>query len=428
VTGKKVNVHQVTRVEGHGNIVLNARDGSIEELKWEVTESPRLFEAMLRGRSYQDAAVIASRICGICCIAHTTASIQATEAAFGIQPSEQTILLRKLLYNAEMLESHVLHVLFLAAPDFLGVDSVFPLVETHREVVLMALRLKRLAYNLAELLAGRKTHPISCVVGGFAKLPDLGELKAIRSRIEGTLADFEAIVELAKTFNIPDFIRETEYICLKHPEEYAFIRGDICSSDAGIAPVSEYLNVTNEFCVPHSTAKYTKNKRDSYMVGALARFNNNYEQLLPRAKQAARKLGLKAPCHNPFMITVAQLVECFHVVEHSLSLINQIVARGLEEEDNPVKVRAGRGVGAVEAPRGILFHDYTYDDRGILTEANCIIPTNQNHNNIQKDFEALVPQILDKPQDEIRHTLEMVVRAYDPCISCSAHSLKVNFK
>jgi sulfhydrogenase subunit alpha len=428
VTAIKVNVHQVTRVEGHGNIVLNASDGRIEELKWEVTESPRLFEAMLRGRSYQDVAFIASRICGICSIAHTTASIQATEAAFGIKPSEQTILLRKLLFNAEMLESHVLHVLFLAAPDFLGVDSVIPLVATHRDVVLMALRLKKLAYNLAELLAGRKTHPISCIVGGFAKLPDLGELKAIRSRIEEALVDFETIVKLAKTFKIPNFVRETEYISLKHSDEYAFIRGEIYSSDAGVTPVSEYLGVTNEFCVPHSTAKYTKNKRDSYMVGALARFNNNYDQLLPRAKEAAHKLGLKAPCHNPFMITVAQLVECFHVAEHSLSLIDQILARGLKEEDNRVKVRVGRGVGAVEAPRGILFHDYTYNDQGILTEANCIIPTNQNHNSIQKDFEALVPQILDKPQDEIRHTLEMVVRAYDPCISCSAHSLKVTFK
>ena len=428
MTAINVNVHQVTRLEGHGNIVLNAKNGKIEELRWEVTESPRLFEAMLRGRSYQDVAIIASRICGICSIAHTTASIQATEAAFGIRPSEQTILLRQLLFNAEMLESHVLHVLFLAAPDFLGVGSVFPLVETHRDVVLMALRLKKLAYNLAELLAGRKTHPISCIVGGFAKLPDLGELKAIRNRIEEALADFETIVKLAKTFKIPDFVRETEYISLKHPEEYAFIRGDICSSDAGVTPVSKYLSVTNEFCVPHSTAKYTRNKRDSYMVGSLARFNNNYDQLLPRAKEVAYELGLKPPCHNPFMITVAQLVECFHVVEHSLSLVDQLLARGLKEEDNRVKVRAGRGVGAVEAPRGILFHDYTYNDQGILTEANCIIPTNQNHNNIQKDFESLVPQILDKTQNEIRQTLEMVVRAYDPCISCSAHSLKVTFK
>lgn len=428
MTDVNINVHQLTRVEGHGNIVLNAKNGNIEELRWEVTESPRLFEVMLRGRYYEDVPHIASRICGICSISHTTCSIQATEAAFGIQPSEQTLLLRKLLYNAEILESHILHILFLAAPDFLGVGSVFPLVETHKDVVVMALRLKKLAYNLAELLAGRKTHPISCMVGGFAKLPDPGELKAIRKRLEDALVDLDTTVELFKTLSIPDFTRETEYIALKDPKEYAFISGQIASTDAGIAPVSNYLGVTNEFCVPHSTAKYTKNKRDSYMVGAMARFNNNYDQLLPRAKKAAQELGLSAPCHNPFMITVAQIVECVHAIEDSLRIIDELISRGLKEEANVVKVQAGRGIGAVEAPRGILFHDYTYDKNGILTKANCIIPTNQNHNNIQQDMEVLVPLILSQPEDEIRHTLEMLVRAYDPCISCSAHLLKVSFK
>ncbi len=428
MTQVNINVHQVTRLEGHGNIVLKARDGKIEELRWEVPESPRFFEAMLVGRYYEDVPHIASRICGICSIAHTTASIQATEAAFGIQPSEQTILLRKLLYNAELLESHVLHALFLAAPDFLGVDSVFPLVKTHKDVVVMALRLKKLAYNLAELLAGRKTHPLSCLVGGFAKLPALSELKAIRSRIEDSLADLDVIVNLFKTLTIPDFTRETEYIALKDPKEYAFISGQIDSTDGGITPLSKYLEVTNEFCVPHSTAKFTRNKRDAYMVGALARFNINHDQLLPRAKKVAKELGLKAPCYNPFMITVAQVVEYANTVEDSLNLIDTILARGLEEEDNNVKVRAGRGIGAVEAPRGILFHDYTYDKNGLLTKANCIIPTNQNHNNIQKDMEALVPQILSKPEDEIRLTLEMLVRAYDPCVSCSTHLLKISFK
>ena len=423
-----INVHQVTRIEGHGNIVLNARDGKIEELRWEVTESPRLFEAMLRGRYYEDVSHIASRICGICSIAHSTASIQATEAAFGIQPSEQTLLLRKLLYNAELLESHVLHAYFLVAPDFLGAGSVFPLVETHKEAVLRALHLKKLAYNLAELLAGRKTHPLSCVVGGFAKLPDLSELEAIRGRLEDALVDLDATVELFKTLSIPDFVRETEYIALKDPKEYAFINGEIASTDAGMTPVTNYPEVTNEFCVPHSTAKYTRNKRDSYMVGALARFNINHDQLLPRAKRAATELGLSAPCHNPFMITVAQVVETVHAIEDSINLIDQILARGLEEEHNPVKVRVGRGIGAVEAPRGILFHDYTYDENGVLTEANCIIPSNQNHNNIQKDMEALVPLVLAEPEDKIRHTLEMLVRAYDPCVSCSTHALKVTFK
>jgi len=423
-----INVHQVTRVEGHGNIVLSARDGKIEEIRWEVTESPRLFEAMLRGRYYDDASHIASRICGICSIAHSTASIQATEAAFGIQPSEQTLLLRKLLYSAELLESHILHALFLVAPDFLGVGSVFPLVATHKDVVLMALRLKKLAYNLAELLAQRKTHPLSCLVGGFAKLPDLSELEAIRGRLEDALVDLDATVELFKTLSIPDFVRETEYIALKDPKEYAFISGEIASTDAGVTPVADYLEVTNEFCIPHSTAKYTRNKRDSYMVGALARFNINHDQLLPQARRAATELGLSAPCHNPFMITVAQVVETVHAIEDSINLIDQILARGLEEEKNLMKVRAGRGIGAVEAPRGILFHDYTYDENGVLTEANCVIPTNQNHNNIQKDMEALVPLILGESEDKIRLTLEMLVRAYDPCISCSAHALKVTFK
>ena len=210
MTEININVHQITRVEGHGNIVLNAKDGKIEELRWEIPESPRFFEVMFRGRSYEDVPLIASRICGICSISHTTCSIQATEAAFGIQPSEQTLMLRKLLYNAETLESHILHILFLAAPDFLGVGSVFPLVETHKDVVLMALRLKKLAYNLAEALAGRKTHPISCIVGGFAKLPETSELEALRKRLEDALVDLDTVVELFKTLSIPDFVRETE--------------------------------------------------------------------------------------------------------------------------------------------------------------------------------------------------------------------------
>jgi coenzyme F420-reducing hydrogenase alpha subunit len=423
-----INVQHVTRVEGHGNIVLNTQNGRIEKLLWEVVESPRLFEVMLRGRSYDDVAHIASRICGICSISHTTASLQATEAAFGVQPSEQTLLLRRLLYNAEMMESHVLHVLFLAAPDFLGAESVFPLVATHQDVVLLAMRMKKLAYNLAEILAGRKTHPLSCIVGGFAKLPDPRALADIKPRLEAMLQELDTVVEIFQTLNIPDFQRETEYIALEDPWEYAFIRGQIASSDTGMVPVERYLEITNEFCVPHSTAKFTRHRRDSYMVGALARFNINHDLLLPSAKRAAQALGLTAPCHNPFMITAAQLVETFHVVEDSISLIDRILARGLEPEEVEIKVKAGRGIAAVEAPRGILFHDYTYDENGICTRANCIIPTNQNHNNIQKDMEALVPQIIERPEAEIQLTLEMLVRAYDPCISCSTHLLKVNFK
>ena len=427
MTQLNINVHHVTRVEGHGNITVNAKDGKIEEITWEIPESPRFFEAMLRGLNYQDVTWLAPRICGICSVAHSTAAIQATEAAFGVQPSEQTMLLRKLLYHAETLQSHVLHFYFLAAPDFLGVGSVFPLINTHKEVVLRALRLKKLANDLADLLAGRKTHPTSCVVGGFVKFPETSQLRTMQQRLTEAMDDLKETVKLFTGLNVPDFIRPTEYIALKDPKEYAFISGDISSTDTGTAPITDYLEMTNEFCVPQSTAKFSKHARDSYMVGALARFNNNYSQLLPEAQKAAGELGLKAVCDNPYMISIAQIVESVHAVEDSLRLIDQIVARGLKEEKPEVKVRAGRGVGAVEAPRGILFHDYTYDDKGVLTEANYVIPTNQNHNNIQKDMESLVPSIIDKTQEEITLMLEMLVRAYDPCISCSTHLLEVRF-
>ena len=422
-----INVHHVTRVEGHGNILVNATDGRLEEVRWEVPESPRLFEAMFRGRHYDDVQHIASRICGICSIAHSTASLQASEAALGVPVSQQTRLLRKLLFNAEILESHLLHAYCLAVPDFLGVGSVFPLLDTHRDVVVRAMKLKRLAYCMADLLAGRKTHPISCIVGGFSMLPDMEKLAMLRDAFVEALDDFKATVDLFKMITVPDFERETEYIALKDPDEYAFVSGDIASSDAGIVPIDDYLSVTNEFCVPHSTAKYTKNKRESYQVGALARFNLNHEQLLPLAKEASIELGLKAPCQNPYMITIAQVVETVHVAEDSIQLINRLLDSGVSPESEPREIHEGRGIGAVEAPRGILFHDYTYDENGILTHANCVIPTNQNHNNIQKDMEALVPTILDRSEDEIRLALEMLVRAYDPCISCSTHLLQVRF-
>jgi coenzyme F420-reducing hydrogenase alpha subunit len=430
VKNVKIDVHQVTRVEGHGNIVVNATDGTIEDIRWEIPESPRLFEVMLRGRYYPDVPYVASRICGICSIAHSTASIQAVEAAFDVKLTEQTQILRKLLFNSEILESHILHTLFLAAPDFLGVDSVFPLVETHKDVVVMAMNLKRLAYRFADAIAGRKTHPLSCIVGGFAKYPDPEEMKQIQAELKAALKDIDTVVSLFKSLapEIPDFERETEYIALKDPKEYAWISGDIASSDAGITPLDNYLKVTNEFCVPQSTAKWTRNKRNSYMVGALARFNLNYDQLSTLAKKVARELNLSAPCHNPYAITLAQIVETADAFEDSIILIDRLLTKGIKEEEVKIKVKAGRGIGAVEAPRGILFHDYTFDADGNCARANCIIPTNQNHNNIQKDMEKLVPQIIKEPEDDIRQKLEMLVRAYDPCISCSAHMLKIRFK
>jgi coenzyme F420-reducing hydrogenase alpha subunit len=432
----KINVHYVTRVEGHGNIVVDLREGAIKELRWEIPEAPRFFEAMVRGQSYADAPHITSRICGICSIGHTVASLQGVEAAIGAQPSEQTVLLRKLILHAETIQSHTLHVFYLAVPDFLGVNSVIPLADTHKEALQRAIRLHRLSNEWSDLIGGRTTHPINMVVNGFTRLPTQDELRGLRKRITDAIPDLEAWIEIVKTLDIPDFERETEYLALQRDDEYAFYNGVIASTDGGTTAVPRYREKIEEFVVPYSTAKHTKAARESFMVGALARFNNNYEKLSPLARWAAEEMGLKPVCYNPFMNNVAQLVEVAHCLEDGMRIINELLARGIKEEDRSVEIKSGTtgpstelrtGVGATEVPRGLLLHEYTVNDGGTISGANFVIPTNMNHNNIERDLKALVPTVVDKSKEEVTLTLEMLVRAYDPCISCSAHLLNVEF-
>ena len=227
---------------------------------------------------------------------------------------------------------------------------------------------------------------------------------------------------------VPNFERETEYISLYSDQEYGLYDGVIYSSDAGKIPVEDYLKVTNEFIVPHSTSKHTRFNRSSYMVGALARFNNSHHLLRPEAQKAAQKLGLQAPSHNPYHITLAQMVEVVHCIVDTIDLIDRLLAKGIRpEKPNQEITRYGRGVGATEVPRGILFHDYTYNRKGMIEKANCIIPTGQNLANIDDDMKKLVPEVISESKETITKKLEMLVRAYDPCISCSVHMLDVKF-
>jgi sulfhydrogenase subunit alpha len=428
MTHVNIDVRHVTRVEGHGNIVVDAQNGELKKCEWQIVEAPRFFEAMLRGRPYYEASHITSRICGICSVGHATASLRATENALRVEVSEQTQLLRKLLFHGEIIDSHVLHVYMLVAPDFFGAGSVLPLAASHPEVVLRALRIKKLSGDLCAMIAGRHTHPITLRVGGFTHLPTEKELLGMRERLVAAREDMDETLALLKTLPWPQFERETEYVSLQKEEEYAFIDGQIATTDGFVYELPEYRKVTNEFLVPYSTAKHARHNRESYMVGALARFNNNYEQLHPRAKAAAEELGMKPLVTNPFLNSAAQAIEMVHCIEDSIRLVDELVDRGLtEEEPYRFSGRGGEGVGSCDVPRGILFHNYVIDDQGLIQGANCVIPTNQNHANIQADMQALVPQILDRPQDEIRLTLEMLVRAYDPCISCSTHLLNVEF-
>ena len=425
-----INVHHITRVEGHGNIVVRAADGTIEKMEWQVPEAPRFFEAMVRGKSYEDIQTIVSRICGICSVTHSLAAVKAVECAMGVTVSEQTDKLRILAHYGEQIESHALHVGYLVAPDLLGQKSVVPLVQTHFDVVKTVIGIHKVGNAMMEILAGRKTHPVRLQPGGFTMLPTEQDLVAMKDMLEGIRPNLATLAEVVASLagGFPDFDRPTEYIALVKPPTYPFYHGDIGSTDTdALTSVQDFESVVNEYVTPQSTAKWTRWHRASYAVGALARYNLNAGYLLPEAKAVAAKLGLEPGCCNPYLNNVAQVVETVQVAERSLQLIEELLETGIRPEGREVKVQAGEGAGSVEAPRGILFHRYAFDEKGICTGANICIPTNQNHANIQQDIEQLVPRFLDREQDELRLMLEMLVRSYDPCISCSTHYLDVEF-
>ncbi|RMH57232.1 MAG: Ni/Fe hydrogenase subunit alpha [Candidatus Hydrogenedentota bacterium] len=428
----KVDVHHLARVEGHGNIVIDVEEGVLKRCELQIVEAPRFFEAMLRGRSYQEAAHITCRICGICSVGHTNASLRATEDAFGFIPSRQTMLLRRAIMHGEVIQSHILHVYFLAAPDFFGAPSVIPLVGSHPEVVQRALRLKKLANDVCAVIGGRHIHPLSLVPGGFTSFPSEKQIRNLRDRFIEARKDMEATVELFSTISMPSFERRTEYLALRREGEYTFLGGEgdaIVSSYGEAYATRDYKEKVREYPVPHSTAKHVHGGLDAYMVGALARYEINHDYLHPAAQAAAEALGLRPGMFNTFNNNLAQIVECVHCVEDFIGICDELLDRGIVPEPIEIRPRAGRGVGVVEVPRGILFHEYTYDDDGRIVRANCVIPTGQNLHHMERDMEAYVPKAL-ALNDEAEATkhFEMLIRAYDPCISCSTHLLQVSFR
>ncbi len=340
---------------------------------------------------------------------------------------ETAAKLRLLAKHGETLQSHYLHLFFLAAPDFLGLPSVIPLLETKPEVVDIARRLKGLANRICDAVAGRTTHPVSLQVGGVAKMPDRDRLLSLRDDLERSVADIEATAALFRTFDIPDFTRETEFVSLKGEGEYPFIGGRLVSTDGVEHAEDEYKQMTNEYVDRNNTSKWCKLSRESFAVGALARINNNHRLLRPEAAEVASAFGLEPVCHNPFMNNVAQLVECVHVTHDAVRLIDELVDAGVEgggaQIMAPVEPRAGEGVGAVEVPRGILYHHYEYDDDGRIVRADCVIPTTQNNANIHHDMWSLVKKyaVEGMTDEKLELLCSMLVRSYDPCISCSVH-------
>ncbi len=418
-----LDIRHLTRVEGHANISISVKNGELVDARWAVVETPRFFEVMVKGLSAERVPFLTSRICGICSISHALASIRALERAMKIAPPNAAEKIRLLAMHGETLQSHALHLFFLVVPDFTGTASILPLIHSHPDLINAGLQLKELGNEISTVSAGRCTHPVSLVVGGLSKAPEKQQLLQLRTMIRERKPALETACSFFHTLAIPDFQRETEFISLCNGSSYPSIGGDLISTDGVKRNENDYLLMTNEYTHDFSTSKFTRLSRESSAAGALARFNNNCNLLHPKAKEVAESFALQPVCHNPFMNNIAQLIECVHILEDAEELINVLLNMELHEIKTPYVPKAGSATGAVEAPRGILYHHLETNEEGKVVQADCIIPTTQNNANIHNDLKAITKQALKdgKNDREIEKLCEMVVRSYDPCISCSVH-------
>ena len=420
----KIHVETIARVEGEGALHVRLKGGRIQDLKLEIPEPPRLFEAFLRGRRAEEAVDITARICGICPFAYQMSAAHAIERAWGIQIDPQVRALRRLFYCGEWIESHALHIYFLHAPDFLGYQDVLEMAVKYRPEVERALRLKKLGNEIMRVLGGREIHPVSVRVGGFYRVPSKRDLQPLVEDLKWALEASVETARLVATLPFPDFQQDYEFVSLSHPGEYPLNEGRVVSSRGIDLDVSEYEDHFLEQHVRHSNALHSVlRERGSFHVGPLARFNLNHEQLPALAQETARACGLEAPVRNPFRSIIVRAVELIFACEEALRMIEQYEPP--PQPWTPYERRAGTGMAATEAPRGLLYHRYTIDENGLILASKIVPPTAQNLKRIEDDLWGYLPQILEAPVEEITWRAEQAIRNYDPCISCATHFLKV---
>lgn len=422
---RKIKVETLTRVEGEGGLFIRMRGDTIEEVRLEIYEPPRLFEALLRGRPLEDAPDITARICGICPVAYQMSSVHALESALEVTVSPEIRHLRRLLYCGEWIESHGLHMHLLHAPDFLGFESGLEMAKQFAAEVNRGLRLKKHGNQLVDLLGGRAIHPVNVCVGGFYRIPSRNEFQKLIPDFEWGLNAAMETTRWVAGFDFPEMESDCEFISLSHPDEYPMNDGVMKSSLGDVIEVDQYEAEFEERQVPHSTAlqAFRKSTGRPYLLGPLSRINLNRQQLFPQARKLADEIGWEPVCRNPYKAIIARGLEIVHAYEETLSILRDQHPAGKPRES--YSPQAGIGKSATEAPRGTLYHRYEIDDQGKIVEACIVPPTSQNQAQIEVDLKHLVTESAGQEDAELGRKCENLVRAYDPCISCSTHFLKV---
>lgn len=423
----KIRVPVLTRVEGEGALQIDIADGRIARLRLQIFEPPRLFEKLVEGHSYEVLPDMLARVCGICPVAYQVTASQALERVFEYEPGPEQRLLRRAMYCGEWLQSHSLHIHLLALPDFLGFENAVAMAARYPDEVNRGLRLQGLGNQLISLLGGRSVHPVGLRVGGFHRLPDPEEVRALAGRLEAAAADAEALFHWCARLDYPAGNEVFTCVALSNPESYAIETGNIISGGGLNLDVSEYEDWFEQYQLPHSTALYSHLEQQPYLVGPLARVNLNLHQLPEPIRQALHDGPIQFPSHNMFHSLPARAAEVWFAVLEAARLLRRY--HQPDQPADPVVPRPGIAVSATEAPRGLLWQRFRIGEKGRVRQARIVPPTSQNQARIEADLEQSLQALgLDRPEPELRARAEQVVRNYDPCISCASHFLRLDLR
>lgn len=421
MASRRITVDEITRIEGHANIVIEIEDDELKDVRFGVHEGSRYFESFMLNRNWRNLPELSARICGICTVAHEIASVLAVENALGIDPGERVHGIRKLMLYSSHIQSHVLHLFFLALPDYVNRGSAIELASDNPDIVKMAFRIKEGTNYLTALLGGRAVHPPAIVPGGHTMRITREKLRRYANKMRELYPLLVSTAEIFLDINYPEFERDCEFVSLVG-DGIPLYRGDIGSTSTRFPP-EEYQEHIVESVAEHSTAKRSLFDGRDYMVGALSRLNLN-QHLRDEAREMAENYGFAFPSRRVAWINAAQAIENIHFALEAIELAEEM------REYEPLMVNGndgGEGVGAVEAPRGLLIHHYRIQ-RGRSEYVNIITPTAMNAENIERTLQEILPEIITSGDAMIKKTAEMIIRAYDPCISCSVHVTRANTK
>ncbi len=423
---KKIKIDLLSRVEGHGGILVSIDNNKVKDVKVNIYEGPRLIEQLLVGKDYKECLNIVPRICAICTLSHRYASIRALEKVLKISVKKKVLLMRNLMLLGEIIESNSLHVFVLALPDFFGFPSITEMLQEHKDIVMSGLKIKEFGNLVMKTTSARMIHGENPIIGGFGRYPDSKELNEIKTKANELIPIAIKAIEFISSVKVPTFCEEKEnitFMCLNSGEEFGFVGDTVLISTGEEKDVDEYEKLTNERVVSHSYAKRCTYKDKTFTVGAIARINHLGERLTGESYRYFKKIFNSRWKKNPLYNNHAQLLEILFALEKITSLVDAIKQLSDPEIEIPEKV-SGKATAAVEAPRGILYHHYDLEN-GLITNADIITPTDQNLEEMERFLRVTAVNLLKKSKKDLKPELEMVVRAYDPCISCSAHLVKV---